>query len=79
MIPPDVAGPEVSEPVAVFAVFLFVAFVSVADPEVSDPVAVLAAFLFVALVSVADVAEPQVSFDIALAFDVLVPVSAVAV
>jgi hypothetical protein len=36
-------------------------------------------FVFVALESVADVAEPRASVDIALAFDVLVPVSVVAV
>jgi hypothetical protein len=35
--------------------------------------------VFVAVVSVADVAEPQVSVDIAVAFDVSVPVSVVVV
>ena len=64
MIPAGVVDLEVSEPWVVF----------VADLEVSEP-----GVVFVAFVSVADVAEPQASVDIALAFDVLVPVSVVAV
>ena len=48
--------------------------VSVADLGVSEPEVV-----FVAVVSVADVAEPPASVDIAVAFAVLVPVSAVVV
>ena len=48
--------------------------VSVVDLEVSEP-----GVVFVAVVSVADVAEPQASVDIAVAFDVLVPVSVVVV
>ena len=48
--------------------------VSVVDLGVSEPEAV-----FVVVVSVADVAEPQASVDIAVAFAVLVPVSAVVV
>ncbi|HZV47166.1 MAG TPA: hypothetical protein VFG06_07475 [Thermodesulfovibrionales bacterium] len=53
----------------------------VAGPEVENAVVGVAVFVFVfvALVSVADVAEPRASVDIALAFDVLVPVSVVAV
>jgi hypothetical protein len=50
--------------------------------ELSPEVVVLAAepeVVFVAAVSVADVAEPQASVDIAVAFDVLVPVSVVVV
>src|SRR4030043_565498 len=47
---------------------------SVVDLEVSEP-----GVVFVAVVSVADVAEPQASVDIAVAFDVLVPVSVVLV
>jgi hypothetical protein len=43
--------------------------VSVVDLEVSEP----------GVVSVADVAEPQASVDIAVAFDILVPVSVVVV
>jgi hypothetical protein len=42
-------------------------------------VVVFVGILFAAFVSVADVAEPQASVDIALAFDVLVPVSVFAV
>ncbi len=59
--------PGVAAPVVVF-----VALASVA--EVAAPVVV-----FVALASAADVAELQASVDIALAFDVLVDVSPVAV
>jgi len=53
----------------------------VAAPVVESAVVVVAepGVVFVSLVSVADVVEPQASFDIALAFDVLVPVSVVAV
>ena len=50
--------------------------------ELSPGAVVLAAepeVVFVAVVSVADVAEPQASVDIAVAFDVLVPVSVVVV
>ena len=60
MIPSGIAGPEVEN--AVFGV--------AAVSEVSQPVVV-----FVAFVSVADAAEPHASVDIALAFDVSVPVS----
>jgi hypothetical protein len=63
-IPPGVAGPEVENAVVGVA----------AVSEVAEP-----GVVFVALVSVADVAEPRASGDIALAFDVLVPVSVVAV
>ena len=48
--------------------------VFVVDLEVSEP-----AVVFVAVVSVADAAEPQASVDIAVAFDVSVPVSVVVV
>jgi hypothetical protein len=71
VISPGVAGPEVENAVVGVAVF---AFVFVVEPEVSEP-----GVVFAALVSVADVAEPQASDDIALAFDVLVPVSVVLV
>ena len=53
-----------------------------AAAELSPEVVVLAAepgVVFVAVVFVADVAEPQASVDIAVAFDVLVPVSVVVV
>ncbi len=63
VISPGVAGPEVENAVGVAAV-----------SEVSEP-----GVVFVALVSVADVAEPQASLDIALASDVLAPVSVVSV
>jgi len=72
-----VADLEVAEPVVVFVADLEVAepvVAFVADLEVAEPVVV-----FVALVSVAGIAELQVSVDTALAFDVLVPVSVVAV
>jgi len=64
VIPSGVACPEVENAVVGVAVV----------SEVSEP-----GVVFVALVSIADVAEPQASVDIALAFDVLVPVSVVAV
>ena len=64
VVVPEVAGPEA---------------VSVVVLEVAGPGAVFVGIVFFALVSVADVAEPQVSVDIAVAFDVLVPVSVVAV
>jgi hypothetical protein len=64
VILPGVAAPEVENAVVGVAV----------GSEVAEP-----GVVFVALVSVADVAGPQASFDIALAFDVLVPVSVVAV
>jgi hypothetical protein len=80
-----VAVPEVSEPGVVLVAVVFVvasevsepgvvlvAAVFVVDPEVSEPEVVLV------VVSAADVAEPRASVDIALAFDVLVPVSVVA-
>jgi hypothetical protein len=60
VIPSGIAGPEVEN--AVFGV--------AAVSEVSQPVVV-----FVAFVSVADAAESHASVDIALAFDVSVPVS----
>jgi hypothetical protein len=70
LIPPRVAASsEAYQPVAVF-----VAVVSVAAPEVSEPEVFSVAVLFVA-----DVSEPRASVDIAVAFVVLVPVSAVAV
>jgi predicted peptidase len=53
--------------------------VFVVDLEVSEPGVVFVAVVFVAVVSVADVAEPEASVDIAVAFDVLVPVSVVVV
>ena len=71
VIPPGVAGPEVENAVVWVAVF---AFVFVVELDVSEP-----GVFFVAPVSIADVAEPQASVDIALAFDVLVPVSVLAV
>jgi hypothetical protein len=63
VISPGVAGPIVEN-----------AVVGAAVPEISEP-----AVVFVALASVADVAEPLASVCSALAFDVLVPVSVVAV
>ena len=48
------------------------------DLEVSEPGVVFVSVVSVALVSIADVAEPQASGDIALPFDVLVPLSVVA-
>jgi hypothetical protein len=81
VVPPGVVGLEVensvvaaaasefSEPVAAFVDVGFVV-----DLDVSEYLAA-----FVALVSVADVAEPQAYVDIALAFDVSVLVSVVAV
>ena len=62
MILPGVAGPEVENAVVGVA----------AVSEVAEP-----AVVFVSLVSVAEVAEPQASVYIALAFDVLAPVSVV--
>jgi hypothetical protein len=53
--------------------------VSVVDLAVAELEVVFVDIFFVALVSVADVAEPQASVDIAVAFDVLVPVSVVSV
>lgn len=82
VIPPDVACPEVeiavpgvaavSEVAGPVAVSLVAAAAVVS--EVADPVVV-----FVAAAPLADVAEPRASVDTALAFDVLVPVSVVAV
>jgi hypothetical protein len=66
------AAAELSPEVVVLAAEPEVVFV--VDLEVSEP-----GVVFVALVSVADVAEPQASVDIAVAFDVLVPVSVVGV
>lgn len=71
---------EIAEPwvdvVAVVVVELEIVFV--VDHEVSEPGVVFVA-VFVALDPVANIAEPQASFDIAPAFDVLVPVPVVAV
>jgi hypothetical protein len=64
------AAAELSPEVVVLVVEPEVVFV--VDLEVSEP-----GVVFVAVVSVADVAEPQASVDIAVAFDVLVPVSVV--
>jgi hypothetical protein len=47
--------------------------------EVSEPEVVYVAVVLVAVVSVLDVGEPQASVDTRAAFDVLVPVSGVAV
>jgi len=69
VISPGVAGPEVENAVVGVA----------AVSEVSEPGFGFVAVVFVALVSVADVAEPQASVDIALASDVLAPVSVVSV
>jgi hypothetical protein len=69
VILPGVAAPEVENAVVAVAV----------GSEVAAPGVVFVGIVFVALVSVADVAGPQASFDIALTFDVLVPVSVVAV
>ena len=77
MILPAVAGPEVES-----AVVRVAAVSEVAEPEVVFVVDLGVAepgVVFVALAFAADVAEPQASVDIALAFDVLVPVSVVAV
>ncbi len=81
----------VAEPVVAFVADVFAALVfaaDIADPVV-DVVAVVVAEVvsevaepgdvFVAVVSVADIVEPRAAVDIALAFDALVPVSAVAV
>jgi hypothetical protein len=81
------ADPEVAEPVVVFLVVVadvvsvvaepvdvFVVVVADVASEVAEPVVV-----FVAVASVVYVSEPQVFFDIALVFDVLVPVFVVAV
>jgi hypothetical protein len=57
----------------------FVLVFGVAEPEVCEPGVVFVSVVFVALVSIADVAEPRAAGDIALPFDVLVPVSVVAV
>ena len=73
-----VASPEVENAVVGVADVLEVAepeVVFVVELEVAEPGVVFVGILFVALVSVADVAEPQVSDDIALAFDILAPVS----
>jgi hypothetical protein len=70
-----VAEPEVFARVSVVAELSLEVAVLVA--ELSPEVVVLAAEPEV--VSVADVAEPQASVDIAVAFDVLVPVSVVVV
>lgn len=82
MIPPDVACPEVEIAVAGVAadsevaepVVAFLVVVADIVSEAAEPVVV-----FVAVASGADVAEPRASVDIALVFDVLVPVSVVAV
>ena len=94
MIPSGVADPEVDNAVVGVAVVSEVAepgvdavavvvvepdVVFVVDLDVAEPGIFFVAVFFAALVSVADVAEPQASVDIALAFDVLVPVSVVAV
>jgi hypothetical protein len=68
-VPGVAAVSEVAGPVVVFLVV-----VAVVVSEVADPVVV-----FFAVPPVADVAEPRASADIALVFDVLVPVSVVAV
>ena len=64
-------------------VFVLVFAAAELSPEVvvsvSEPGVVFVAVVSVALVSVADVAEPRASVDIAVPFDVLVPVSVVAV
>lgn len=62
-----VADPDVFVPVFAPAQ-LSPVVVFVVDLEVSEP-----GVVFVAVVSLADVAEPQPSVDIAVAFDVLVP------
>lgn len=82
MIPPDVACPEVEIAVAGVAadaevaepVVVFLVVVADVVSEVAEP-----AVVFVAVASVADVAEPRASVDIAFVFEVLVPVSVVAV
>jgi hypothetical protein len=57
---------------------LYQIFLETFSAVISPGVAVFA-FVFVALESVADVAEPQASVCIALAFDVLVPLSVLSV
>jgi len=82
VVPPGVAAlevenavVEVAEPVvAVAVVVVEPEAVFVFDLEVAEPVVAVAVVVYVA-----DVAEPQASVDIALAFDILVPVSVVAV
>ena len=84
-----VAEPEVFALVFAAAELSPEVVVLVVEPEVvsvaaelSPGAVVLAAepeVVFVAVVFVADVAEPQASVDIAVAFDVLVPVSVVVV
>jgi hypothetical protein len=69
VISPGVAGPEVENASSAAAVGVVVAVSEVSEPGV----------VFVALVSIADVAEPQATVDIAVVFDVLFPVSVVAV
>jgi hypothetical protein len=70
----------VADPVVVFLVVVagpvvvFLVVVAVVVSEVADP-----AVVFVAVASAADVAGPRASVDIALVFDVLVPVSVAAV
>ncbi len=78
VIPPGVAGLEVENAVVGVADVVEVAepeVVFVVDLELAEPEVVFVGILFVALVCVGDVAEPQASVDIALAFDVLVPLS----
>jgi hypothetical protein len=68
VISPGVAGHEVEN------VVVGVAFVFEVELDVSEP-----GVVFVVLASIADVAEHQASVDTALAFDVLLPLSVVAV
>jgi hypothetical protein len=94
VIPSGVAEPLIAVVAALVFDFAepVVAVVAEAVSEISEPVVAAAAVVFVvdlgisellvvfvALLSIADVAEPQVSVYIVLAFDVLVPVSAVSV
>ena len=73
---------EVSRPAAVLPAVVFVAGLAAPEPAVvfvAGLEALEPAVVFAAVVSVADAAGPRVSADIAPAFDVLIPVSAVAV
>ena len=74
---------EVAEPLVAFVASavaeLVVDVAAVVASEVVEPEVVFVAVVSVVLASFAGVAEPRASVDIALAFDVLVPVSVVAV
>lgn len=78
MIPRGVAGPEAENAVPGVAESA-VDVVAVVEPEVVFAAAAAEPeVVSVAVASAADIAEPQAFVDIALAFDVLIPASAVA-